>query len=52
MIIAALMSTWCLVTDPRDSRAWTCVYDRQRCEQIVRLRRAGVCLPAAQKLWR
>jgi hypothetical protein len=36
----------------RDSRAWTCVYDRQRCEQIVRLRRAGVCLPAAQKLWR
>jgi hypothetical protein len=52
MIIAALMTTWCLVTDLHDRRSWTCVYDRQQCEGIVRLRRAGVCLPDSQKLWR
>jgi hypothetical protein len=40
----AAAETWCWapdVTAPRSS--WSCVYDREQCRALVRLRHAGAC---------
>ena len=41
--VVALM-TWCYAADLNSHGA--CVYDREQCLEIVRLRRAGICYPA------
>lgn len=37
-------TTWCWAPDVNAPR--TCVYTRQQCQDIVRLRRSGVCTPS------
>jgi hypothetical protein len=44
MIAVAALTTWCWAADLNAPAA--CVYDREQCFSIVRLRRGGICFPA------
>ena len=47
-ILAGMMTAqaWCWSPDLHSPR--TCVYSREQCEEIVRLRRSGICTPSSQ----
>jgi hypothetical protein len=45
-ILAVMTATWCWAADLHSPR--TCVYSRQQCEEIVRLRRTGICTPSSE----
>jgi hypothetical protein len=42
-VVSLVAATWCSSADLHSPR--TCVYSRAQCEEIVRLRRTGVCTP-------
>jgi hypothetical protein len=44
MVLLLASVTWCWAADLHAPA--TCVYDRQQCEEIVRLRHTGVCFPS------
>jgi hypothetical protein len=44
LLLASPLTTWCWSEDLRAPRS--CVYSREQCEELVRLRHRGVCTPA------
>jgi hypothetical protein len=42
--MVAAFSTWCWAADLNEQGS--CVYTREQCFEIVKLRRAGVCRPS------
>jgi hypothetical protein len=44
---AAAQETWCWAPEVNAQRtSWTCTYTLPQCQEIVRLRRTGICVPA------
>jgi hypothetical protein len=45
-VLSLMAATWCWAADLHSPR--TCVYDRAQCEELIRLRRIGVCTPTSE----